>query len=191
MLKRIRRWLLNGLTVLFLILCPVTLKLWVDSSILGREILWDGHQWTVNVFVYSGRVAFSAIDRNSGSAAIANHLGPGWRYSEFPATPYMYRRQPRDTFHVAGGMFEIWHMRPSTPRTAGPLKEPGGWGVTVPFYALFIFTLTLPVGRFLRRRYRRKPLPGTCLQCGYDLRASPDKCPECGTPVPLKAAKPS
>ena len=49
------------------------------------------------------------------------------------------------------------------------------WVPTVILALLSYFTGFLP----LYRRRKRKKL-GLCVKCGYDLRASKDRCPECG-----------
>ena len=57
--------------------------------------------------------------------------------------------------------------------------------VTIPFYALTA-TLILPLLWARRCRQRLLRLRGFCNCCGYDLRATPDRCPECGTIPPKK-----
>jgi hypothetical protein len=50
-----------------------------------------------------------------------------------------------------------------------------------------VITLTI-LGMALQNAlaaFRRRSFGSvTCSTCGYDLRATPDRCPECGTPVP-------
>ena len=61
--------------------------------------------------------------------------------------------------------------------------------VSVPYWFLALLTLALPVlwGMrvwWLARRCRSRMSHGLCVSCAYDLRASHEKCPECGTPIP-------
>jgi hypothetical protein len=53
------------------------------------------------------------------------------------------------------------------------------WSVRIPlWFPASVFAL-LPA-LWLAKRLRR-PDNGRCPRCGYDLRATPDRCPECGT----------
>jgi hypothetical protein len=54
----------------------------------------------------------------------------------------------------------------------------------VPYASLFLTTALLPTWWVVRGWMRRKIRPvGACRVCGYDLRATPHRCPECGHPV--------
>jgi hypothetical protein len=54
----------------------------------------------------------------------------------------------------------------------------------IPHWMLAAATLFLPAAAALRIwRPRRPRRAGLCSTCGYDLRASPDRCPECGATV--------
>ena len=61
----------------------------------------------------------------------------------------------------------------------------GGRYVNVPYWFLILVTAVWPLimARRELRRWRRFGR-GLCPVCGYDLRASTDRCPECGTAVP-------
>jgi hypothetical protein len=81
--------------------------------------------------------------------------------------------------------------------TFRPCDGRPGWSdqsreVVVPFYLLALITSTLPAVRlaqFARDKARRpRRHQGLCPACGYDLHASPDRCPECGA-VPAAKEK--
>lgn len=95
-----------------------------------------------------------------------------------PATPSVFVRFG-GTYRSAPNKKTTWHLLPVL--RSGP-PAPGHLMMSIPLYIGILLFGAYPLWLALpfRRRRKRKKL-GLCLQCGYDLRGSKDKCSECGT----------
>jgi hypothetical protein len=72
---------------------------------------------------------------------------------------------------------------------AGTIYDHGGrvFFIAVDYWLIITAGAVLPLCWGIRsiRRAGKHAIPGICVYCGYDLRATLDRCPECGT-VPVK-----
>ena len=174
-----KRRLLTAISLFSLVLCLATVVLWVRSYFSSERFLAQTRWYSAAVTPSLGRVEISVcyetspfyirhgIDGDADSMIVFWYHRGGGR----PATAVGWRYQP-----VMG--FGYGRIRSAD-------YPPGG--IVFPFWAATLTTSMLPVLRltgWLRTRYRLAR--GRCAGCGYDLRASTDRCPECGAPVPRK-----
>jgi hypothetical protein len=76
------------------------------------------------------------------------------------------------------GAFDFGHLH-KPPLHASDNLYDGWW---CPHWFLVLLFGATPAVWFVRFRKRREWLfRGRCKKCGYDLRATPGRCPECGT----------
>ncbi len=53
-------------------------------------------------------------------------------------------------------------------------------GIQTPVWGIAVPLLAFPSMLYWKKSSRRRMREARCRQCGYDLRATPERCPECG-----------
>lgn len=183
-----RRRLFTLASALSLLLCAATAVLWIRS--LVRVDNFDG-VWTN----HEGAVATYAATSNAG------HFGVCLTICDEPqpwAQTYRLRHStaPAEPGGLLSGPMGFSYLNFSTSRLGWRdatgenhlASTPGVlYAVTIPYWATLTLAGVLPLADAWRRwRTRRATCRRVCATCGYDLRASPDRCPECGAPKSRK-----
>jgi hypothetical protein len=158
--RRLPRILLNVATALSLLLALATVALWVRSYSVYDQFGVQVGQLSPRVSTTPGGLALLVVTMSPEEAAASDR----WWWSTDAidsVSPW-----PGSTL---GFKYENLQIATRTLR-----------GVIIPgWFALLVMAL-LPAYRLARRMCRRPKL-GHCRHCGYDLRATPERCPECGT----------
>ena len=170
-----KRWALNLAGVASLLLCAISAVLWIRSYRgLGLYFRFGSIPWETTVVI----IRIGTLD---------------WRGPQTNPVRFEY-----DLWRIPAGLAVAW---------TGPLlfrRLCNGLGLALlavlihvfacgldallagPLVLLFdVLLLAHLLGRAMDRLYGRSKArnKGFCEVCGYDLRATPNRCPECGTPA--------
>jgi hypothetical protein len=187
-MKRFRRWMSPGLTAMSITLCLATILLMIRSFWRIDAISWTGH--TANLVAYSDHglltVCFGPVYRGKHAypypegwacwTLTRDTWGDGARTWAAQMDGVDFHR-----FRFIGFAFR------KNQFVNGQTAYYSDNRIYFPHIALALLASILPIWRLINQRTKRRLLEqGCCLSCGYDLRATPDRCPECGTLPPEK-----
>jgi hypothetical protein len=168
--------LLNLLTALWLVLCVAVCVLWVRSYYVSDHWIWVDHppaaapRLRLGVLVHSGQ--FSLNWSQSALQPADRYSGRFVHETRRPPVQFWWKRYD--------GTTGFWNRRGFA--TFDTDVHGPAW-----FLALAFAGATVLCARPRRWLALRRGSRGVCSHCGYDLRATPDKCPECGTPAKAPA----
>jgi len=177
-----RRFVKTGFCLL-LAICSALVLLWVRSHYLADGIFWKTEHTEFRIVSSTG-AALLIGRRPLPSSQFPKYVGLG--YTRQPPHDLLERIAPmRSRATIDWG----WR-RVGLAIVTGQTRTEDYWCAMLPYWVIiFVLSLALWPRRLWcahRRWHRRKH--GRCVHCGYDLRASIDRCPECGRPTSKTAA---
>jgi hypothetical protein len=185
---RVKRRLLNVLAGLWLLLCIGTVLLWamghLGPSICPRHLVgrWSC-RFTGSI---AGNVSIGFL-HDLATPNVGPQFAPGRRYT--PRLLAWYDALPPGfSWRVHGFCVEDqpYFEIDASNHMVLVAKQ---MGFAIPYWVAWAMWIPLffPAARLRRQRILRDRIgKGLCVECGYDLRATPDRCPECGTVPPKK-----
>jgi hypothetical protein len=143
------------------VLCVASVTAWARSHYATDALIYGRGHWSTMITSIDGVLELKV-------ARSERPWSPGWTFDHRPPDP-TYTLTTNPTLWGEMGFF------------AYSADYPGirSRGVAVPFWLLCLSTAILPMAAVRRRLYQKEP-PAICRRCGYDLRATPERCPECG-----------
>ena len=170
------RRLFNLVTTLSLLACVAACALWVRSHavldwVTRTDVSIGADGWVDEHVNCSARGVLTLAHNQYRQGASPPELG--WRVAHDRPTPWGVSWSPPTFWNRIGFGLAYWRDVED-----GRLSS---WGVAVslPIWVLTVAFALAPAPRLKGLIRRRRP--GLCGGCGYDLRATPDRCPECGS----------
>jgi hypothetical protein len=203
--RRIGWHISNGLAVLSLVLSVALVVLWVRSHYRSDIAARVSHDDTTLLIVGTaeGQLVVAVVGPflATGEADMYKPSG-GLHISGYSSNPPLPpakvdqglrdlgKHVPSCLHWQAAGFRWVASKRTNLPVDGGSIPIAAIHAIGLPLWLPVIIASALPVMRvraYRRSRRQRWRNEGKCGACGYDLRATPGRCPECGT-VP-KGAK--
>jgi hypothetical protein len=167
----VRRQLFNLAAVVSLVLCVATGILWFAtwpgaSGIIRGQAWQEQQQGRIDCFlVEHGRLEWWSSLHDLSGSAVPSSTNYSWhreQYDHLPAPPTFVGFAFAQRGYIDGNT--QWRF------------------IAFPCWFVMLLLAILPAVR-MRSWYvcRRRSVAGRCRTCGYDLCATPDRCPECGS----------